>query len=54
MPLAAAFAFRGMARVADAKISALAPVKVGRLPNHLEFDPAKDEEWPLFVRAWRT
>ena len=41
---AAALAFRGMARVSDAKISALAPVKLGPPAEHLTFEPAKEED----------
>ncbi len=42
--LAAALAFRGMARVSDAKISALAPVKLESPAEHLTFEPAKNED----------
>ncbi|MCY2990497.1 MAG: AAA family ATPase [Planctomycetota bacterium] len=40
----AALAFRGMARVSDAKISALAPVKLESPAEHLTFEPAKNED----------
>ncbi len=40
----ALLAFRGMARVSDAAISALAPVKLGSPKEHLAFEPAKNED----------
>lgn len=40
----AALAFRGMARVSDAKISALAPVKLESTAAQLTFEPAKNED----------
>jgi len=36
---ATALAFRGMARISDAKISALQPVNLGNPAEHLSFDP---------------
>jgi len=42
--LAAAFAFRGIARVSDVKIAALAPVKLGVREEHLTFEPAANED----------
>jgi predicted ATP-binding protein involved in virulence len=43
-PLAAALAFRGAARVSEAKIAALAPVKLESSAEHLTFEPAKNED----------
>ncbi len=40
----ASLAFRGMARVSDAAISALAPIKLGSPAEHLTFEPAKNED----------
>ena len=42
--LAAAFAFRGMARVSEMKISALASLMLGPPADHLTFEPAKNED----------
>jgi len=41
---ATAFAFRGMARVSEAKIAAVAPLKLGSPAEHLAFEPAKNED----------
>ena len=42
--MAAAFAFRGAARVSDAKIAALDAVKLGLQADHLTFEAAKNED----------
>jgi energy-coupling factor transporter ATP-binding protein EcfA2 len=42
--LVAALAFRGMAKVSDATISALAPVDMGLPADHLTFEPAENED----------
>ncbi len=44
VPTTSALAFRGMARISDAKIAALQPVKLGSPAAHLTFERFKDED----------
>lgn len=44
VPVAASLAFRGVARISDAAIAALAPVNMGSPADHLTFEPAINED----------